>query len=434
MKENINIALSPNSSAADAVIALKQFFLPWNWFSWRYGGNIGKLESEFRGYFDVPFAFALNSGRESLYAILQALNFKKNDEIILQSFTCMVVVNAIVWNGLKPIYTDIDKSDFNMDVKDFEKKITKKTKAVIIQHTFGIPAKMDEIKAICYKRKLVLIEDCAHTIGGKYKGKYLGTIGDIGFFSLGRSKAISCVSGGMIVTKDKKYGEKIKSVLKYAFYPKKSVIARNLFHPIAMQCIKKLYNVGVFGKILLFFLQKVKLLTMEIEKHEKKGEFKAPYPVKMANALSKLALHQFSNLDRFNTKRKEITKKYHRKLRSHTAQSLPCEIKTRSEPLLLGMKVVNPTLYKDSYLLRFPIILKNEKKKKEILKNAKREGVVLGDWYSSPIAPMDCSMQKTSYERGVCPVAEDICSRVVNLPIYYNLNEKQTDKIIKCLK
>lgn len=417
MKENINIALSPNSSAADAMIALKQFLLPWNWFSWRYGGNIGKLESEFRGYFDVPFAFALNSGRESLYTILQALAFKKNDEIILQSFTCMVVVNAVVWNGLKPVYTDIDKSDFNMDVKDFEKKITKKTKAVIVQHTFGIPAKMDEIKAICCERKLVLIEDCAHTVGGKYKGKYLGTIGDIGFFSLGRSKVISCVSGGMIITKDKKYGEKIKSVLKYALYPKKSIIARNLFHPIAMQCIKKLYNIGVFGKILLFFLQKVKLLTMEIEKHEKKGEFKAPHPVKMANALAEIALHQFSNLDRFNSKRKEITKKYHKKLR-----------------FTLGTKVVNPNLYKGAYLLRYPVLLKNEKKKKEILKNAKREGVVLGDWYSSPIAPMGHSMQKTFFIRGVCPVSEDICSRVVNLPLYYNLNEKQTDKIVKCLK
>lgn len=417
MKENINIALSPNSSVADAVIALKQFLLPWNWFSWRYGGNIGKLESEFRGYFDVPFAFALNSGRESLYAILQALNFKKNDEIILQSFTCMVVVNAVVWNGLKPVYTDIDKSDFNMDVKDFEKKITKKTKAVIVQHTFGIPAKMDEIKAICKRHKLVLIEDCAHTIGGKYKGKSLGTIGDIGFFSLGRSKAISCVSGGMIVTKDKKYGEKIKSVLKYALYPEKSVIARNLFHPIAMQCIKKLYNVGIFGKILLFFLQKVKLLTMEIEKHEKVGELKLPYPMKMSNALAKIALYQFSNLDRFNAKRKAIVEKYHKKLR-----------------FKFGVKILNKNMYGDSYLLRFPIILKNEKKKKEILKNAKREGIILGDWYSSPIAPVGCVIQKTFYERGVCPISENICLRVVNLPTHYNLNEKQTDKIVKCLK
>lgn len=417
MKENINIALSPNSSAADAMIALKQFLLPWNWFSWRYGGNIGKLESEFRGYFDVPFAFALNSGREALFAILQALNFKKNDEIILQSFTCMVVVNAIIWNGLKPIFTDIDKNDFNIDINDLEKKITKKTKAVIVQHTFGIPAKMDEIKAICKRHKLVLIEDCAHTIGGKYKGKYLGTIGDIGFFSLGRSKAISCVSGGMIVTKDKKYGEKIKSALKYALYPKKSVIARNLFHPIAMQCIKKLYNVGIFGKILLFFLQKVKLLTMEIEKHEKEGELKLPYPMKMSNALAKIALYQFSNLDRFNAKRKAVAEKYYKKLR-----------------FKFGVKILNKNMYGGSYLLRFPIVLKNEKKKKEILKNAKREGIILGDWYSSPIAPVGSSMQKTFYERDVCPISENICSRVVNLPLHYNLNEKQTDKIVKCLK
>lgn len=414
MKENINIALSPNASKDDVVEALKQLFLPWKWSSWRSGSNISKLEAEFRGYFGVPYAFAFNSGRESLYAILKALNLKKGDEVILQSFTCMVVVNSIVWNGLKPVYTDIDPNDYNMDPRELEKKISKRTKVVMVQHTFGVPANMVKIQEICKKRKLILIEDCAHSMGATVSGKYVGTIGDIGFFSLGRSKVISCVSGGMIITKDKKYADKIKTVLKDSMYPKKSVIAKNLFHPIAMECIKKLYSKSVLGKGLLFVLQKTKLLTMEIYKNEKKGIYIEPYPLRMSNALSALALHQFAKLDQFNTHRRKLADIYYKKLR-----------------FKMGIKVLDPRKYKGAVFLRYPVLLKNLKKKKNLFKKTKSAGIVLGDWYVSPIAPPNCAMEKTFYHDSDCQITEDVCTRVVNLPTYNTLDLKQAEKILK---
>ncbi|MDP4008553.1 MAG: aminotransferase class I/II-fold pyridoxal phosphate-dependent enzyme [Candidatus Peregrinibacteria bacterium] len=414
MKENINIALSPNSTAKDVKEAAKQLFLPWKWLAWRSGRNISKLESEFCGYFKVPYAFALNSGRESLYAILQALKFAKGDEIILQSFTCMVVVNSIVWNGLKPVYVDIDASDYNMNPDEFEKKITKRTKVVMVQHTFGVPANMKKIQEICKRRKLILIEDCAHAMGAKSNGKYVGTIGDIGFFSLGRSKVISCVSGGMIVTKNEKYAGAIKEILKSSEYPRNLVTAKNLFHPIAMECIKKLYNKGVLGKVLLVGLQKLKLLTMEVEKSEKSGEFKCPYPLRMSNALSALALYQFTKLDQFNTHRRNLAQKYYNKLKSKK-----------------GIKVIDPNKYKGAIFLRYPVLMPTRKDMDAILRKAKKSSIILGDWYASPIAPPTCAMEKTFYNDGDCKVTEDICSRVVNLPTYNTLDLKQAEKILK---
>ena len=414
MKENINIALSPNSSKADVIEAMKQFLLPWRWSAWQNGQNVSKLESEFRGFFNVPYAFAMNSGRESLYAILQALDLKIGDEIILQTFTCMVVVNSIMWNGLKPVYIDIDKKDFNMDPQKIEEKITRRTKAVMVQHTFGIPANINAIQKICKKHKLILIEDSAHAMGATCDGKYLGTIGDIGFFSLGRSKVISCVSGGMIVTKDKKHAASLAKVLKNVKSPGRSIIARNLFHPIAMSCIKKLYSRGVLGKGILFILQKLRLLAMEVEKNEKRGEFRPPYPMRMANAQAKLALRQFSQLDRFNTHRKMLAKKYYQKLR-----------------IKFGITVISPDKYEGAIFLRYPVLMKNSKKRSELLKIARKSGIVLGDWYMSPIAPPGCAMNKTFYKNGNSPVAEGICDRVVNLPTYNQLTEEQAEKILK---
>src|SRR5581483_4013141 len=113
-----------------------------------------------------------------------------------QAFTCVAVPNSVLWTGAKAIYADIDETG-NLDPKDLEKKITKKTKAVIIQHTFGIAANMDAIQKVLKGKKIILIEDCAHALGASYKGKKLGTFGEFAFFSFGRDKVISSVFGGM---------------------------------------------------------------------------------------------------------------------------------------------------------------------------------------------------------------------------------------------
>src|SRR3989344_6189829 len=115
----ISISLSPNVEKDDVHLALGLIFRPW---LWRRGKAIEKLESEFKKYLNVKYAVSFNSGRSSLFAILQSLNLEKNSHVFLQAFTCNAVPNPILWAGLNPVYVDCDKDTFNIDIKDLEAK------------------------------------------------------------------------------------------------------------------------------------------------------------------------------------------------------------------------------------------------------------------------------------------------------------------------
>lgn len=142
--------------------------------------------------------------------VCKALDLKKNDEIITVSNSFIATCGAISYYGSKPVLVDVDDT-LNIDVNLIEKKINKNTKAIMPVHLSGIPSNLDKIKKICKKRNLIFIEDAAHAFGGKYKNKQLGTIGDIGIFSLHPRKNFHVLGdGGLIVTNNKRFYEKIK--------------------------------------------------------------------------------------------------------------------------------------------------------------------------------------------------------------------------------
>jgi len=167
MKRPIAIGLSPNTTGTDVRLSLSLLVRPWKYTR---GYAAERLEGWFEKYFGVPFAISFNSGRSALYTILKAMDIHEGDEVILQAFTCVVVPNAIIALGAKPVYVDIDET-FTMRAHDLEKKITKRTKAVIVQHTFGIPTQMDDILRITKRHKIPIIEDAAHTIVEHIKEK-----------------------------------------------------------------------------------------------------------------------------------------------------------------------------------------------------------------------------------------------------------------------
>ena len=154
----------------------------------QHGKYIKKFEKSFADYLGVSYAYSFFGGRIGLSAILYALNITEGDEIILPGYTCVVVPNAIIYRGARPVYVDIDPSTFNLDPSKIEEKITERTKAIIIQYTYGLVPNIKPILDIAQKYNLRVIEDCAHALGAEYKGKKLGTFGDAAFFRTSSQK------------------------------------------------------------------------------------------------------------------------------------------------------------------------------------------------------------------------------------------------------
>jgi len=174
------------------------------------GPVVQKFEDNFSAYKKAKFSISVNSCTAALHLSLISLGFKAGDEIITTPLTFCSTINSILISGCKPILADVRKDSFNIDENLIEKKITKKTKAILLVHFAGLPCNMDQIIKIAKKYKLKIIEDCAHAIETEYKGKKVGTLGDAGCFSFYANKNITTGEGGMIICKNKTFAKKVK--------------------------------------------------------------------------------------------------------------------------------------------------------------------------------------------------------------------------------
>jgi len=409
----ISISLSPNTEKDDVRLAFHLFFQPWRWKQGIKNKELGikDLEDEFKEYLGIKYAVSFNSGRSAFLAILKSLGFQKKDEILLQAFTCNAVPNPILWAGLKPVYVDCD-DNFNIDTEDLKKKITSKSKAVVIQHTFGLPADIDKIQEICRRHQLVLIEDCAHSLGATYKGRKVGTFGKAAFFSFSRDKVISSVYGGIAVTNDDKLAEKLRQYQEKVGFPSYCWIGRQLLHPILMSWLI-LPTYRVFGKYLLSPFQWFGILSKAVDWTEKRGKKPSYFPKRMPDALAVLALHQFKKLERFNAYRKELAIFYYKELRD--------------------TEFILPSISNDGshIFLRFPV---RHSRAHELIKKCWENNILIGDWYTTSIAPHDTRLDKMQYIPGSCPNVEKIAKETFNLPTHINTSQKEAQKIINFLK
>ncbi len=169
--------------------------------SYILGKHNKALEEEFSSYVGVKHSLGLNSGTDALHLALRALDIGAGDEVITVAFTFVATTEAIGIVGAKPVFVDIDKDTFNIDAKAIEKAITPKTKAIIPVHLYGQPCDMDIIMDIAKRYNLYVIEDCCQAIGATYKGKKVGSFGDVGCFSFFPTKNLGGMGdGGMFTT------------------------------------------------------------------------------------------------------------------------------------------------------------------------------------------------------------------------------------------
>ena len=298
-----------------------------------------------------------------------------------------------------------------MSSVDLKKKITSRSKVVLVQHTFGAPADIEEIQEICTTYNLILLEDCAHALGATYKGKKVGTFGAASFFSFSRDKVISSVYGGMAVTNDSTLALKLRSYQKHIGYPSYLWIKQQVLHPWLMNLLI-LPTYRIFGKYLLIGAQWIHMLSKAVHKKEKQGKQPGYFPKALPNALAFLARKQLKKLERFNEHRRQIAQKYVQAL-SHTQYQMP------------------DTIHQEGNIfLRFPL---RHQRAHEIIKKAWRQNLLLGDWYTTPIAPYDTQIEKMGYTWGSCPKAEELAKTTLNLPTHIRISEKEVNQIIQFL-
>lgn len=409
MNKPILTGLAPNNFPDDIFSALLNLLRP---FSWKEGKAIALLENQFKKLFAVPYAYSFNSGRSALQTGLKALNLPKGSEVLLQAFSCVVVANSIRFAGLKPVFVDISQDSFSPDIDDLQKKITPKTKAIILQNLFGVPDKIDKIQILAKKHQLLIIEDCAQALGATYKKKKLGQFGKFAFFSFGRDKVISSTFGGMLITGDKNLADEIKTQYQKFNFPDCFWIFKQLLHPVIFSLIIPTYfflELGKFslGKGILFILQKTGLLDLPVKKEEKEGKPIKDYPKRLPNALAVLALNQLKKLDKFNKKRIKIAQYYCQKIKN---------IKS---------------IQRGGIYLRFPLVVDNPVKLMEFTKKRK---IILGNWYNSVIAPKGTNLKKIGYKTGTCPWAEKLSQKIINLPTGPKMSIMDAKRIINTLR
>ena len=175
--------------------------------------TMGKKTEKFEKYFakklGIKYALMVNSGSSANLLALSILvnpmyprKLKKNDEVLIPAICWSTSLWPIVQNGLKPVFVDVDKDTLNISISDIEKKITKKTRAIMCVHVLGISSNMKKIKEICKKNKIIVVEDTCESLGSKYENINLGTYGDFGTYSFYYSHQITSGEGGMIVCKN----------------------------------------------------------------------------------------------------------------------------------------------------------------------------------------------------------------------------------------
>jgi perosamine synthetase len=379
------------------LVTRNQFLQCWwlQWKPWQHikGNDIALLKQKVGMHFGKT-AYTFYNGRQALLATLKAMQLCPGDEVIIQAYTCIVVPNAIIAAGGIPVYCDIDAHTLNIDPQNITKKITKRTKAIICQHTFGIPADTQSIQKICREHGLLFIEDCAHSIPVDRTSAPIGLHADVTIVSFGRDKALSGITGGMTLTNIPALQSAIAAEEEQAEHVSKWHIQKLLGYAIHYYAAKQLPTHTLF-KAYMYIIGKLSVLPKILEPEEKKGIMQHTLQ-KMPNACATLALYQWRSLAALNTHRRSISTLYQKELTNH-----PCN----------SINTTNCTA-----LQKFPVLIQN---RDAALQSLKKMGIYLQDgWSGSVINPRDAYAKTVYYAEGSCPVAEYISAHIVSFPTH----------------
>ena len=241
------------------------------------GKRVRDLERLLRDYLKVKHVIAVNSGTASLYAALIAADVKQDDEVLLPSFTFVATANSVVAAGAKPIFVDVNREDYTIDISDLKSRITKKSKAILPVHLYGHPSDMDEIIELADKYSLHIIEDACQSLGSIYKKKQTGTFGIMGCFSLYASKVLTAGEGGAVATNNDHIADKLKMIRNHGMIEgyDTHIFGLNLRLPELSAAIAKV-QMNKLSKMLIIRRKNAELLTKLLFPVADKRKIKLP--------------------------------------------------------------------------------------------------------------------------------------------------------------
>lgn len=366
-----------------------------------YENQLAALIGPGRG---VSFA----AGRMAFYAVLKALGVGSNDEVILPGFTCSVMPNAVWRTGARPVFADIEAETFGSCASGIVPKITSRTKAVVAQHSFGIPCNIPEIVEVCRKRGLALIEDCAITLDSAYDEKKVGNWGDAAIFSTDHSKPLNTLVGGFFYTRDAALSAKVRATCEAA--PPLSqdhqsrlfqqfLFERHHYRPENYRRRLARQYLGALAKKIWGAGRQAVFLEQDFHNplvHATGSIY--PYPAQMPPFLARLGLMELARWGQESLSRKELLKDY--------------LCLTRGS----GLGHYLPKAYENRHLDIVPLrFVFTHPEAKQLTREMSRFIDVSWTWFRRPIICTD-SIEAFGYVNGSCPKAERIGSEIINWP------------------
>jgi perosamine synthetase len=402
----IHHTFGPHVSRKYALHADRLLLCPWKW---KRETHQTALREALSHKFDAS-AHLFGSGREALLALLRSLQFEQGAEVIIQGFTCVALPNAIHAAGYTPVYADIDVCTLNMNLDAVQGRINNRTRAIICQHTFGIPADTAGLRKLCDQHNLVLIEDCAHVIPDNLGPKEIGENSEYILLSFGRDKAISGVVGGAILSRKKETTMSLQKEEEHATPPSRSTVLRALLYPALYHKGRMVYGLLSIGKTLLFVAGKLQLLLPVLTGAEKQGVM-SPLIHKMPEPCAALALAGLSALQETNNHRRMLTKNY-----AVYAQKNGWNIPVECAELPLQ---------------KFPLLVPQAD---TLRKKLKQQTIYLDDsWTGAVVCPRTVDQEATNYMAGSCPHAERVAQTIFTLPTHPTMKEKQANSLLSLL-
>ncbi|MDD5041556.1 MAG: DegT/DnrJ/EryC1/StrS family aminotransferase [Candidatus Peribacteraceae bacterium] len=405
----IHHTFAPHVNAGYVLRTLALLLKPWKW---REGPERETLRAALARQYDADVSL-FASGREALVALFRSLKSPDHAEVIVQAYTCVVVPNAMLAAGMHPVYADVEAETLNLDPADVERRLTPRTRAVICQHTFGIPADTHKLRALCDRYGLLLIEDCAHILPDDQGPATIGKDGDFLLLSFGRDKAISGITGGAILSRRPAVSVQLRAEEGAATALSLFRIKRLLLYPLVYAVARPLYGIGL-GKALLILARAIGALVPILTSAEKNGTM-SPTLHTLPNACAALALAELHRLKAINDHRRRLTALY-----------LTETYKLQATGYRLSIpKAVHP----DLPLQKFPLFVKDAERIRRALK---QKNIHLQDgWSGCVICPPGSAMEHECYVPGSDPAAEAAAGQILSLPTHPTMTEKLASELVR---